>query len=152
MQVYSSLGLMTVEDLGEGRTRLTIKNHGAITRFVDWFNKHLFAKPADQTAQTITEREMPIAKALVFYGKKIPKGDNGLVKLNLLDVQNNSMKDLGVVCMATDVDTLAEKKLTQDRQSGEGGVSFVAFDPETLENLLQSWEIIYALRKVQASF
>lgn len=152
MQVLASLGHMLVEDLGEGKLKVVIKSHEVLTKFVDWFYKFQFAKEADQAQQTITEREFPMAKALIHYGKKGTKDEKGMVKLNLLDVQNNSMKDLGSTVMATDVDTLAEKKITQDRQSGDNGVTFVTFDIALLESLVLNWEIVYALRKVQAAF
>ncbi|HAG90643.1 MAG TPA: porin, partial [Bdellovibrionales bacterium] len=42
MEVLSALGHMKVEDLGEGKRRITIVNHKLITAFTDWYNKYLF--------------------------------------------------------------------------------------------------------------
>ncbi|MAV92238.1 MAG: porin [Bdellovibrionaceae bacterium] len=146
MEVLSALGHMKVEDLGEGKRRITIVNHKLITAFTDWYNKYLFTEEGKRI--TIIEKELPAIRALIFYGKKVEANDKGEVQVNLTEMQNNSMKDLNTLFNTSDADSLAEKGLAEEKQSGEGATLTMKIKLKELEEILPFWEIIYTLKKV----
>lgn len=148
MEVLQALGLMKVEDIGEGKKRVTILNHKTITDFTDWYNKYLFTEEAKRI--TVEEKELPTLKALVFYGKKATPDDKGIVKVSLTDMQNNSMKDLNHLFSVNEADPLSEKGLVQEKASEQGGVLTMKFKLSDVESILPFWEIVYTLKKVPA--
>lgn len=146
MEVLSALQLMKVEELGEGKKRVTILNHKVITEFTDWYNKYLFTEQAKRV--TVEEKELQTLRALSFYGKKITADDKGFVKVNLTEMQNNSMRDLNFLFSVTEADPLAEKGLVQEKQSEQGGSLSMKFMLKDIEAVLPFWEIVYTLKKV----
>jgi len=146
MEVYSALQLMKVEELGEGKKRITILNHKVITEFTDWYNRYLFTEQAKRV--TVEEKEMQTLRALSFYGKKATADDKGLVKVSLTDMQNNSMRDLNTLFSVNDADSLAEKGLVQEKSSEQGGTLSMKFKLSDIETILPFWEIIYTLKKI----
>jgi hypothetical protein len=148
MDALQGLGIMKVEDLGEGKKRITILKHEQLARFVDWYNEYLFKDESKRV--TIEEKEMPALRALVFYGGKQTPDDKGYVTVNLTDIQNNSMKDLGSLINVNATDSLAEKKLVMDKQSGEGGVLTQKFILKDVQAALPNWEMVFALLKIPA--
>jgi CRP-like cAMP-binding protein len=146
MEVLQALNLMKVEDLGEGRKRVTIVNHKVLTDFTDWYNKYLFTEQAKRV--TVEEKEMPTLRALCFYGAKLTPDDQGIVKVSLTEMQNNSMRDLNTLFGVNDADSLAEKGLVQEKQSEQGGTLSMKFKLSDLTSVQPFWEIIYTLKKV----
>lgn len=146
MEVLSALQIMKVEDLGEGRRKITILKHDLLTKFTDWYNKYLFTEEAKRI--TVTEKELPALRALIFYGRKLEPNESGVVQVSLTEMQNNSMKDLNALFNTSDADSLAEKGLVEEKQSGEGGALTMKFKLSDLEEILPYWEIIYTLKKV----
>jgi len=145
MEILAALKIMKVEELGEGKKRVTILNHKLLSDFTDWYNKYLFTE-ASKRAE-IEEKEMPVLRALAFYGKKAAPKD-GKVTVNLTEMQNNSMKDLGYLFSVNDADSIAAKGLTEEKQSGQGGTLTMSFKIEELEAIVPFWEIIYTLKKI----
>ncbi|MBK9037597.1 MAG: cyclic nucleotide-binding domain-containing protein [Bdellovibrionales bacterium] len=146
MQTLQGLGIMKVEDLGEGKQRLTILDHAKLTGFVDWYNKYLFTEESKRV--TITEKELPALRALRFYGQKEKPNEKGEVTVSLTEIQNNSMKDLNYLFQTNDADSLAEKGLTQEKQSADGGKLTMKFVLSEIQTILPYWEIIFTLKKV----
>lgn len=146
MEVLQALQIMKVEELGEGKKRVTILNHKLISDFTDWYNKYLFTEQSKRI--TIEEKELPTMRALVFYGKKLTPDDKGFTKVSLTEMQNNSMRDLNFLFSVNDADPLAEKGLTQEKASEQGGVLTMKFKMSDVEAVLPYWEIVYTLKKV----
>jgi CRP/FNR family cyclic AMP-dependent transcriptional regulator len=146
MDVLASMGYMKVEDLGEGKKKITILNHKVLTEFTDWYNKYLFTE--DSKKVTIEERELDVLRALTFYGRKQTPNEKGEVVVNLTEMQNNSMKDLGKLIDVNMPDGLTEKKIIQDKQSIEGGNVTTKFNLAELETILPFWEMVYNLKKI----
>jgi CRP-like cAMP-binding protein len=146
MEVLNGLRIAKTEDLGEGKQKITLLNHKLLSDFVDWYNEYLFTE--EEKRVTIEEKDLPILRALVFYGKKQTPNDKGLVTVSLTEIQNNSMADLNFLVRVNDADVFAEKGLTQEKVSGEGGALSMSFDLKPLENLLPFWELIYSLKRV----
>lgn len=146
MEVLGALQIMKVEELGEGKKRVTILNHKLIADFTDWYNRYLFTEQSKRV--TIEEKELQTLRALLFYGKKATPDDKGIVKVNLTDMQNNSMRDLNFLFSVNEADSIAEKGLVQEKQSEQGGSLSMKFTLKDVENILPFWEIVYTLKKV----
>ena len=147
MDVLSAMQIMTVEELGEDKKRITILNHKLLTDFTDWYNKYLFTEASKRI--TVEEKELPILRALTFYGSRETPDDKGLVKVNLTDMQTSSLKDLNLLFNVNDADPLAEKKLVLEKASEQGGKLSMKFRLEDLGTILPYWEIVYTLKKIQ---
>lgn len=146
MEVLQALQIMKVEELGEGKKRITIVNHAVVTTFTDWYNRYLFTEQGKRV--TIEEKELPVMRALLFYGKKQTADDKGFVKVNLTDMQNSSMRDLNYLFNVNDADPLVEKKLVQEKQSEQNSTLSMKFVLKDIESVLPLWEILYTLKKV----
>lgn len=146
MDVFSALGLMKVEDLGEGKKRITLVKPTLLTDFTDWYNQWLFTEEAKRI--TIEEKLLPAVRALLFYGRKLTADETGCVKVNLTEMQNNSMKDLNTLFNVNDADPLVDKGLVEEKQSGENNNLLMKIKFKELETLLPYWEIIYTLKKI----
>ena len=144
-EVLQSLGHMKVEDLGEGRQRLTVFNPDFLVSFVDFYNDFLFKSEDKRTA--IDDKEMKTVRALIFYGKKGTPNEKGEVKLNLTQMQNDSMRDLGTLFNVDDINSLTEKKLVGEKLSIDGALA-VSFNFSELELQYPFWELIHTCRKI----
>lgn len=144
-EVLQSLGHMKIEDLGEGKQRLTVFDPDFMMKFVDFYNDFLFKSEDKRTS--IEEKEMKTVRALLFYGKKTTPNDKGEVKLNLTQMQNDSMRDLGSLFNVDDVNSLSEKKLVGEKFSIDGALAVTVNLPE-LEVQYPYWELIHACRKI----
>ena len=147
MEVLSALGIMKVEELGEGKKKITIIKHQMLTDFTDWYNKWLFTE--EKKRVEILEKELPAIRALLFYAAKQTPNDKGEVTVNLTEMQNNSMKDLNNLFNVNDADPLAEKGLVEEKQSAAGGQLTMKIKYQELASQLPYWELIYTLKKVQ---
>lgn len=138
-------GLVKVEDLGEGKQKITIFKPDLLFQFVDWYNEWLFKKETDRVL--IKEEELKILNALLHFARKLPKNDKGVVKVNLTEIQNDSMKELGYLVKVDDFNPLIEKKLLSEKMMEEKGL-FTQVVIEELDKVLPFWGIIYGLKKV----
>jgi CRP/FNR family transcriptional regulator, cyclic AMP receptor protein len=146
-EILQGLGHMKIEDLGEGRQKLTLLNPDIIMGFVDFYNEWIFK--AEDKRVTVEEKELKPLRALVHFGRQTPPDAKGVVKVNLTKMQNDSMKELGYLFSPDDVNGLAEKKITSEKMSGDGAL-FLAFNFTEVEMISNYWEIIIATRKVAA--
>jgi hypothetical protein len=145
MNALMELKLMKVEDIGEGKQKLVIFKPELLFGFVEWYNEWLFKQEKDRI--TIKEDELKILNGVLFFAQKLPKNDKGFTKLNLTDIQNNSMKDLGFLIKVEDFNSLIEKKLMTDKMMEESGL-FSNVQTEELEKTSPYWGIIYGLKRV----
>lgn len=144
-EVLQSLGHMKIEDLGEGKQRLTVFNHDFLLSFVEFYNDFLFKSEDKRTS--VEEKEMKAIRALLFYGQKATPNDKGRVRVNLTQMQNDSMRDLNYLFNVDDVNSLSEKKLLGEKVSQEGALS-IDFDFKDISAQFPYWEIIHACRKI----
>ena len=148
MEVLCELGLLIYEEIGEGKQKIVIKDHKQLTHFVDWYNDWIF-KEASKKIE-IVEKEMPTLQGLTHYGNKAEVNDKGEVEVSLTDIQNDSMKSLGFVMSVNDVDPLIEKGLLGEKVSGDGGQVLLRFNLEEVTKIYPFWQIIFALKKIEA--
>ncbi len=143
MDILCGLQLMKVEDLGEGKTRVSVLNLQLLNDFVDFYNTWLFTD--EKKRIKIEKDEIKLLRALAFYGAKTTAKDRGgLPKVNLNQIQNESMKDLGYLVQVSAWNTLTEKGLMTERmQEADGQSAGIKLDE--IQRILPFWDIIYAI-------
>lgn len=146
MEILTGFGHMKVEDLGEGRTKITVYKLDELVSFVDFYNDWLF-KSEDKRV-SIEEKEVKALKSLVFYGKRETPNAKGEVKVNLTKMQLEALKDTGQPFNTDDVNSLAEKKVTGEKISQDGSLA-LTFHLQDLATMTPHWELIHTLRKIQ---
>jgi CRP/FNR family transcriptional regulator, cyclic AMP receptor protein len=145
LSTLKDLGYFEITDLGEGQQKIVNKQPQFFLKFVDWYNEWLY-KP-DKDKIPITPEEIKILEAIIFYAAKLPIDEKTkLRKLNLTEIQNSSMKDLGQVIKVEDFTSLSEKKFISEKMMQEGGV-FVNVNFEEIEPLAKNWKLIHDLKK-----
>lgn len=138
------LGYFLVEDLGEGRKKLVNLNPEFLFDFVDWYNEWLFKQEKDKV--TISAEEIKILNGVIFFAKKVEPNGKGVRKLNLPEMQNDSMRDLGFLIKVDDVNPLIEKKLVSEKIMEDSGV-FVNVILDEIEKPCLYWKLIWDLKK-----
>lgn len=143
MAILQGLGMLEVQDLGEGRKQVIYKRLDDLISFVDFYNKYLFTEESKRI--NIEKKDMRNLKAMLFYGAKQTPDAKGTVKINLTAIQNESMKDLGFVLTINDWESVIAKKVTGDKISESGSLS-LPFEMKIVEQLHKAWEIVYAIQ------
>lgn len=148
METLQAFQLLKMEDLGEGRQRITVFKLDFLLNFTDYYTEWIF-KSEDKKV-TIFEKELRPMKALVHFGKKETPKANGLVRVNLTKMQEDCMRELSFAFAVDEIDSLVEKKLTSEKLSTDGGLA-LDFNLQELEMLHPYWELIHAFKKIHAS-
>jgi CRP/FNR family transcriptional regulator, cyclic AMP receptor protein len=141
MEIFQGFGYLKTEDLGEGKQRITTKDAKFFLDFTDFYTDYLF-KPNDKRID-ITERELKCLKALAHFGNKMTPDASGMIELNLTEIQNESMKELGHLFSVDDVNTLTEKKVATEKSSKNGSVATKVIITD-INNLIKHWTLIHA--------
>ncbi len=144
-EVLQGMGYLKVEDIGEGRQKITMFRLDPLMAFVDYYNDWLFT--AEDKKFSIEEKELKTMGVLIFYGKKGTPDAKGKTKVNLTQMQNDSMKDLGFLFSVDDVNSLSEKGLVAEKSAGEGGL-FTAYELAEIERMKEYWDLIHATRRI----
>lgn len=71
------------------------------------------------------------------------------IKLNLTQIQADSLKNIGFAMSVDDVNSLIEKGLTSDKMPDEGKM-YIYPNVDELARILPFWEIVHTLKKVSA--
>lgn len=144
MDILVGMQLMKIEDLGEGRTKVTVLNLQLINDFVDFYNTWLFTD--EKKRIKIDKDDVKLLRALAFYGAKSTAKDKaGLVKVNLTQIQNDSMKDLGHLIQVNAWNGLTEKGLITERMQEPDGGQSCGCKLDEVQKILPFWEIVYAI-------
>lgn len=144
MAILSGISIVEVRDLGEGRKEVIYKDLEKLLRFVDFYNKYLFTEESKRI--TVDKKDMKNLRAMMFYGSKQTPDAKGKVKINLTQIQNESMKDLGFVLTVNDWESVISKKITDDKTSEAGSVA-ITFDIKMVDDLFKNWEIVFAIEE-----
>jgi CRP/FNR family cyclic AMP-dependent transcriptional regulator len=145
MNCLSDLKHMRVDDLGEGRKKVVVFNQQFLYDFVEWHNDWLF-KPADERA-VVKEEEIKIIQGVMHFVQKTPPNDKGQIKLNITEVQNESMRELDFLIKIDDLAPLFAKKLMSEPLMEEKGLSSIV-DVEAIQKLAPFWSILYAVKRI----
>ncbi len=145
LQALESLGFMKVEDLGEGKQKISNFQPDTLFNFVDWYNEWLFKQDKDKVQ--VSEEDVKLLTGAVHFAKKVEPNNKNIRKINLTEIQNDSMKELGFLIKADDFNGLIEKKLLTEKIMEEKGV-FIGIMLEEIEPLAKNWKIVWDLKKV----
>lgn len=146
LQALQSLGYVKVEDLGEGKQKISNLDPQFLFAFVDWYNDWLFKPERDRPAP-VEPQEVKALAALAHFAKKIEPDARGFRKVNLGDVQNDSMKELGDMVKVEEVNPLVDKKLVSEKIMMDGAI-FVHVDLNLIGPLSRYWKLIWDLKKI----
>jgi len=145
LAVLSSLGYASVEDLGEGKQKITVKNLDFLFGFTEWHNEWLFKKETDRV--TIKEEQLDLLDVVLAFVKKGTRNDKGLVKLNLTEIQTQKTAS-GRPIKPDELEALVSLGFLSEKIMEASGVSSMA-QADELEKVVPNWKLIYALKKVQ---
>ncbi len=137
------LGYFSIEDLGEGRKKVVNLKPDFLFEFVDWYNDWLYKQEKDKI--TISADDIKILTGVLHFARKI-EPVKGFRKVNLNDLQNESMKEIGYLIKSEELAPLIEKKLVSEKIMEESGV-FVNVVLEELEKPTIFWKLIWDLKK-----
>lgn len=137
------MGYYQVEDLGEGKKKLVNLKPDLIFDFVDWYNEYLYKQDKDKIP--MSEQDTKIALGLLHFAKKV-EPVKGLNKVNLTEVQNESMKELGFMIKIDEVGGLVEKKVVTEKMQEENS-TFVNMNLAEVEKPLNFWKFFWDLKK-----
>lgn len=146
--ILQSIGVLTVEDLGEGRKKITVHKLDFLMSFVEFYNDWLFKEESKRIL--VEEKDLPIMKALLFYGRKQTPDNKGQVKVSLNLIQNESMKDLSYVVSVNDYASVSEKKIVGEKSSEKDGIA-ISFDFKMVDRIYPFWDLIYLINKYDRS-
>lgn len=139
------MGYLTKEDRGDGSQKIINLRPPSLFQFVDWYNEWLFEQEKSRLP-SLTDTEVKILNGLLHFAKKIPADKKGLHKVNLNDVQNDSMRNLGFLLRIDDVNSLAEKKYISERILDEEG-TYLMVNIEMTEPMARNWTIVNDLKR-----
>lgn len=147
METMQGLGHMTVEDLGEGRQKIVVKNVDFFFEFVDFYTDWIFKEESKRI--TIEAKELRPLKVLIHFAlKKTPEErDKGKHRVNLSACQLESLKEIGEPFSIDDVNSLSEKGVISEKMAGSDGVA-VVFELASLQRLEPVWTVVHALKKI----
>jgi CRP/FNR family cyclic AMP-dependent transcriptional regulator len=137
------LGYFSIEDLGEGKKKIANLAPDFLFEFVDWYNEWLYKQEKDKV--TISENEIRLLNGVLTFARKV-EPVKGLRKVNLNDLQNESMKELGFLIKSDEMAPLIEKKLVSEKIMEDAGV-FVNVHLEELEKPCTYWKLIWDIKK-----
>lgn len=146
MSALQDLKYMKVEDLGEGRQKIVIFQPDLLFSFSEWYNEWLFKKETDRPI--VREEDVRLLRAVVHFGKKQTPDEKGFVKVNLTEIQNESMKELGNLVKVDEMNALSANKIVSDQMMEPSGVH-VQVELDVVERLANFWDIVYFLRKAK---
>jgi CRP/FNR family transcriptional regulator, cyclic AMP receptor protein len=138
------MGLFKVEELGEGKQKIQNLNPNLLFDFVDWYNDWLF-KP-DKDKNSYSNEEIKTLTGVINYARKIEPNPKGARKVNINDLQNDSMKELGFLLKVEDLNPLIEKNLLSEKIMEESGV-FVNLILDDVEKTSVYWKMIWDFKK-----
>lgn len=136
--------LFKVEDLGEGKQKIQNLNPNLLFDFVDWYNDWLFKSDKDKVS--FSSEEIKTLTGVINYARKIEPNPKGARKVNINDLQNDSMKELGFLLKVEDLTPLIEKKLLSEKIMEEAGV-FVNLILDDVEKTAIYWKMIWDFKK-----
>ncbi len=146
-EVLSEFNYMEIENLGEGKTRMVVKDLDFIFRFVEFYNNQLFSEQAKKN--NITEAQLDPLKVAKYYGEKAEKNGKGFVKLNITELSQKSFQEMGSKIEVDDVKRLAQTGLLGDHSS-DGEADYIEFDVEYVAEIVPYWELIFRLKSFQS--
>jgi len=145
VNALTDLGYVIQEDRGDGTQKIINTKPQELFSFVDWYNEWLFKQEKDRLP-SLSDAEVRILNGLLLFARRVEPNNKGLRKVNLNDVQNESMKETGNLIRAEDVNSLIEKKYLTEKIMDEQGV-YIMVGLEDVEPLARNWTIVNNLKR-----
>lgn len=145
VNALSDLGYLAQEERGDGTQRITNSRPQELFSFVDWYNEWLFKQDKDRLP-ALSESEVKVLNGILLFAGREEPNNKGFRKVNLNDVQNESMKETGSLIRLDDVNPLIEKKYLTEKIMDEKGV-YLMVAIEDVEPLARNWTIVNSLKK-----
>nr|BFD59723.1 hypothetical protein CKG001_18300 [Bdellovibrio sp. CKG001]BFD66966.1 hypothetical protein HAGR004_19880 [Bdellovibrio sp. HAGR004] len=145
VNALTELGYLTQEDRGDGTQKVTNLKPQELFSFVDWYNEWLFKQDKDRLP-ALSDQEVSILNGILLFARRVEPNNKGLYKVDLTDVQNESMKELGQLIRADDVNSLIEKKYLTEKIMDEKGV-YIMVELPYVEPLARNWTIVNNLKR-----
>lgn len=142
-EVLTDLEYMSMEDLGEGKTRIIIRDVDFIFSFVEFYNNQLFSEAAKKN--NISELQLNSLKVAKYYGEKETPNAKGFVTLNITNLLNTSYKEMGSKIDIDVVKSLSETGLLGDHSS-DGSADYIEFDVSYVSEIVPYWDLVYTLK------
>lgn len=144
LTALEALGFMKVEELGEGKQKISNFQPDLLFEFVDWYNDWIYKQDKDKVS--VTAEEVKLLEGVIHFAKKAQIDTKGLRKINLNEMQNESMKELGFLIKVDELNGLIEKKFFSEKIMADNAV-FVTTKLEEIEPVARYWKIIWDLKK-----
>lgn len=145
LAALEEMALGKVEELGEGRQKIVLYKLDLLFEFVDWHNEWIYKPEKDKIS--FSSEEIKTFNGIINYAKKIEPNAKGVRKINVNDLQNDSMKELGFLLKVEDLNPLIEKNIVSEKIMEEGGV-FVNIILSDIERLATFWKMIWDFKKI----
>ncbi|UXR63456.1 cyclic nucleotide-binding domain-containing protein [Bdellovibrio bacteriovorus] len=145
VNALTDLGYLAQEDRGDGTQKISNLKPQELFGFVDWYNEWLFKQDKDRLP-ALSEQEVAILNGILLFARRVEPNHKGLYKVDLTDVQNESMKELGQLIRADDVNSLIEKKYLTEKIMDEKGV-YIMVELPYVEPLARNWTIVNNLKR-----
>ncbi|WP_374073293.1 Crp/Fnr family transcriptional regulator [Bdellovibrio bacteriovorus] len=145
VNALTDLGYVVQEDRGDGTQKVINAKPQELFSFVDWYNEWLFKQEKDRLP-ALTDAEVRVLNGVLLFARRVEPNNKGFRKVNLNDVQNESMKETGNLIRAEDVNPLIEKKYLTEKIMDEQGV-YIMIALEDVESLARNWTIVNNLKR-----
>lgn len=145
VNALTDLGYLIQEDRGDGTQKIINTKPQELFSFVDWYNDWLFKQEKDRLP-ILNDSEVRILNGILLFARKVEPNHKGFRKVNLNDVQNESMKETGNLIRAEDVNPLIEKKYLTEKIMDEKGV-YIMVAIDEVEPLARNWTIVNNLKR-----
>jgi len=113
LTALEALGFMKIEELGEGKQKISNFQPDLLFEFVDWYNDWIYKQDKDKVS--VTAEEVKLLEGVIHFAKKAQIDTKGLRKINLSEMQNESMKELGFLIKVEELNSLIEKKFFSEK-------------------------------------
>ena len=145
LAALEALGFMKVEELGEGKQKISNFQPELLFEFVDWYNEWLFKQDKDKVS--VSAEEVKLLEGVIHFAKKSQPDAKGLNKVNLSEMQNESMKDLGFLIKVEELNGLIEKKLLSEKMMTDNAV-LCTIKLDEVAPVSKFWKIVWDLKKI----
>ncbi len=145
LAALEALGFMKVEELGEGKQKISNFQPELLFEFVDWYNEWLFKQDKDKVS--VTAEEVKLLEGVIHFAKKSQPDAKGLNKINLNEMQNESMKDLGFLIKVEELNGLIEKKFLSEKVMADNAV-LCTLKLDEVTPISKYWKIVWDLKKI----
>ncbi len=145
VNALAELNLLKSEDRGDGFQKITLLKPQELFAFVDWYNEWLFKQDKDRMP-SLKDDEIRVLNGILHFARKTPPDKKGFHKINLNDVQNDSMKEVGSLLRVDDGNSLIEKKYLTEKIMDESGV-YIMVSLDEVEVYARNWTLVSALKR-----